>query len=170
MKQTLLFAAWGVLTVCGVLAQRSLEGASLPDFRASVRFHFRKKLADVQPNEKGVTAPAYRVEELPPAQLLPEKNRRVIQGNVRELPFTFNLRLTQPDTESPPLLEVNVVDPHTGRSLKGFPAKRPLTRQGVAFDLPLSEGEARQARRAFANDGSAILTYVNLVVNLAEDR
>jgi hypothetical protein len=136
MKRTPLFAAWGVLTACGAFAQGPIETALPPDFRASVRFHFREKLADARPGEKGVTAPAYCQEELPPAWWLPEKRRRVIGGDVPDLPFTFNLWLTRPDAQKPPRLEINVVDPRTGRSLEGFPAQRPLSRSVLECTLP----------------------------------
>jgi hypothetical protein len=168
MKRTLVIAAWGFLTGCGALAQGPVERALLPDFRASVRFHFRERVPKARPGEKAVTAPGYHEEGLPPAQLLPEKQRRVIEGKVPDLPFVFNLRLTRPDPQKPPLLEVNVVDPHTGRSITGFPAKHDLTRDGAAFDVPISKGEARKARRALGNDALAFLTHLNVVVTLLQ--
>jgi hypothetical protein len=162
MKSTLALAAFFYLfTDHPVLAQTAPDGSSLPDFRARVRFHYR---------EKNVSAPASTDEDLPAAQFLPEKQRRIIEGKVPNLGFKFYLRLSRPDPERAPLLEVNVVDPVTGRSLEGFPVKQELTDAGGSFELPLSELQKRHARLAVGEDGQYFITYVNLIVNLATDR
>jgi hypothetical protein len=155
---------------CGTLAQGPVQGAPLPDFRASVRFNFRERLPEAQGGQKAVTAPGYHEEALPPARFLAEQKRRVIQGKVPDLPFDFNLRLSRPDAQRPPLLEVDVVDAHTGQSIKGFPTKQELTDQGAAFELPLTKAQGRQARRVLKSDALAFLTYVSLVVNLTAER
>ena len=162
MNRTVTLVAAIVLILHNVPAQPAVDHELLEDFQASVRFHFREKAL---PGEKSVSAPGYETESLPPAQLLPEKKRRVIQGKVPDLPFVFYLRLTHPNRQGPPLLEVNVVDPHTNQVIKGFPAKQDLT-EVSDFDIPLSEDQARRARHALRDDPLAFLTYVNLVVRL----
>jgi hypothetical protein len=159
MKSALVLAAlFYFFTGHSVLAQTAHHSSSLPDFRARVRFHYR---------EKDVSAPASTDEDLPAAQFLPDKQRRVIEGKVPNLAFRFYLRLTRPDQERSPLLEVNVVDPVSGRPLEGFPVKQELTDEGNSFELPLSKLQKRHARRAVGEDGQYFITYVNLIVNLA---
>ena len=165
MNRTVTLVAAIVLILHNVPAQPAVDRELLPDFQASVRFHFREKLPNALPGEKSVSAPSYEKESLPPARLLPEKKERVIQGKVPDLPFVFYLRLTRPNQQGPPLLEVNVVDPHTNQAIKGFPAKQDLT-DVSDFDIPLSEDQARRARRALGDDPLAFITYVNLVVRL----
>ena len=165
MNRTVAVTAVAILIVHNALAQLAADRELLPDFRASVLFHFRERIPEAPPGEKNVTAPDVEREDLPPAQLLPEKKRRVIQGKVPDLPFVFYLRLTHPNLQGPPLLEVNVVDPHTNQSIKGFPAKQDLT-DVADFEIPLSEGQARRARRALGDNPLAFITYVNLVVRL----
>lgn len=165
MNRTVAFAAVATLIVHSALAQLAADRELLPDFRASVLFHFRERIPNAPPGEKNVTAPDVEREDLPPAHLLPKKKRRVIQGTVPDLPFVFFLRLTYPNLQGPPLLEVNIVDPRTNQSIKGFPAKQDLT-DVADFEIPLSEGEARSARHALGDDPLAFITYVNLVVRL----
>lgn len=141
-------------------AQSLRNGSPLPDFRARVRFHYR---------ETGVSAPASADKDLPAARFLPSKERRVIQGKVRDLPFVFYLRLTRPDRQGEPLLEVNVVDPATGRSIRGFPARQNLTSDASSFELALSGAQKRRARRAIGGDDRCFITYVNLIVNAVTD-
>jgi hypothetical protein len=151
-----LAAAVGLLTSPAAFAQPLRNGSSLPDFRARVRFHYR---------EKGISAPASADEDLPGAQFIPSKQRRVIQGQVRDLPFVFYLRLTRPDPQREPLLEVNVMNPSTGQSIEGFPARQNLTGDGGSFELALSEAQKRRARRAIGGDDRCFITYVNLIVD-----
>ena len=165
MSRTVTLVAAIVLLLHDVPAQPAADRELLPDFQASVRFHFREKLPNALPGEKSVSAPSYETESLPPARLLPEKKERVIQGKVPDLPFVFYLRLTHPNRQGPPLLEVNVVDPHTNQAIKGFPAKQDLT-DVSDFEIPLSGDQARRARHALRDDPLAFLTYVNLVVRL----
>jgi hypothetical protein len=162
MKRPLaLVTAFCLLTSHATFAQSTRNGSSLPEIRAWVRFHYR---------EEGVSAPASADEELPAARFLPNKQRRVIQGNVRDLPFVFYLRVTRPDPRRAPLLEVNVVDPATRRSIKGFPAKEDLTGERNSFELALSEAQKRRARRAVGDDGRTFITYVNLVVDAVTEQ
>jgi hypothetical protein len=154
-----------VLIVHNALAQLPADHELLPNFRALVQFHFRERVPDASPGEKNVTAPDVEREDLPPAQLLPGKRRRVIEGRVPDLPFVFYLRLTHHNPQGPPLLEVNVVNSHTNQSIKGFPTKKDLT-DVVDFEIPLSEAQTRRARRALGDDPLAFITYVNLVVRL----
>jgi hypothetical protein len=149
-----------LLTSYATFAQSLRNGSSLPEFRARVRFHYR---------EKGVSAPASTDEDLPAAEFLPGKQRRVIQGEVRDLPFVFYLRLTRPDPQREPLLEVNVVDPATRRSIRGFPAKQNLTGEGSYFDLVLSGAQKRRAHGAIGDDDRTFITYVNLIVDAVTD-
>jgi len=165
MNRTVTLVAAIVLILHNVPAQPAVDRELLPDFQASVRFHFREKLPNALPGEKSVSAPSYEKESLPPARLLPEKKKRVIQGKVPDLPFVFYLRLTRPNQQGPPLLEVNVVDPHTNQAIKGFPAKQDLT-DVSDFDIPLSEDQARRARRALGDDPLAFITYVNFTSSL----
>ncbi|MBV9998992.1 MAG: hypothetical protein JO015_07745 [Verrucomicrobia bacterium] len=165
MNPTVILVAAMVLMLHEVSAQPAADRELLPDFQASVRFHFREKIPDALPGEKSVSAPSYETENLPPAQLLQEKKRRVIRGKVPDLPFVFYLRLTRPNPQGPSLLEVNVVDPYTNQAIKGFPAKQDLT-DVSDFEIPLSGDQARRARHALRGDPLAFLTYVNLVVRL----
>jgi hypothetical protein len=130
MKSALALAAlFFFFTGHSVLAQTVHQDSSLPDFRARVRFHYR---------EKDVSAPASTDEDLPAAQFLPDQQRRIIEGKVPNLGFKFYLRLTRPDPDRSPLLEVNVVDPLSGRPLEGFPVKQELTDEGGSFNLIVS--------------------------------
>ena len=150
---------------CTLSAQSAADRELLPDFEAWVLFHFRERIPEVPPGEKNVSAPGVEREALPPARLLPGKKRRVIQGKVPDLPFVFFLRLTHPNLQGPPLLEVNVVDPRTHQSIKGFPATQEL--MDVAdFEIPLSGDQLRRARRVLGNDPPAFITFVELVVGL----
>jgi hypothetical protein len=149
-----------LLTSHAAFAQSLRNGSSLPDLRARVRFHYR---------EKGVSAPASTDEDLPAAQFLPGKHRRVIQGKVRDLPFVFYLRLTRPGPQREPLLEVNVVDPATRRSIRGFPTRQNLTGEGSSFELALSKAQKRRAHRAIGDDDRGFVTYVNLIVDAVSD-
>jgi hypothetical protein len=133
--------------------------------RQMIMRSFRERIPDALPGEKNVTAPDVEREELPPARLLPEKKRRVIEGRVPDLPFVFYLRLTHNDPQGPPLLEVNVINPHTNQSIKGFPTKNDFT-DTVDFEIPLSEAQTRRARHALGDDPLAFITYVRLVVKL----
>jgi hypothetical protein len=162
MKSALAFAAvFCLLMSHSDFAEPIRDGSALPDFRGRVRFHYR---------EKNVSAPASTDEDLPAAQFLPEKQRRIIEGKVRDLPFMFYLRLTRPDPSRAPLLEVNVVDPATRRSIQGFPVEQDLKEAGGSFELPLSEAQKRGARRAVGDDDQIFITYVNLIVNLATEQ
>jgi hypothetical protein len=165
MNRMALVAVMAVLIVHHALAQLPVDYELLPNFRALVQFHFRERIPDAPPGEKNVTAPDVEREDLPPAQLLAGKKRRVIEGRVPNLPFVFYLRLTHHNPPGPPLLEVNVVNPHTNQSIKGFPAKKELT-DSVDFEIPLSEAQTRRARHALGDDTLAFITYVNLVVKL----
>jgi hypothetical protein len=162
MKCHLAFFAVVCLLTSHVAVAQPLndDGSSLPDFRARVRFHYR---------EARVSAPASADEDLPAARFIPARQGRVIQGKVRDLPFVFYLRLTRPDRQRKPLVEVNVVNPATGRSIRGFPAKQNLTGDASSFELALSGNQKRRARRAIGGDGWCLITYVNLIVDSVTD-
>jgi hypothetical protein len=170
VKRILLFALVGLLFCISGLAQQQAATSPLPDFRAEVRFHFRERVPDAEPGEKNVTAPSYNTEELPASQFLSAQNQRVIQGKVPHLPFIFFLRLNRQDQQSQPLLEVNVVDSDTGKSVQGFPTRTAdLSEDGVDFDIPLSDSQAQEAKGAVDGDGNAFITYVQLLVRFPDN-
>ena len=174
MKSALaLTTAFCLLTGHSAFAQSIPDGSALSDFRARVRFHYREKKVSEEKadsGEKRDSAPASTDEDLPAAQFLPGKQRRIIEGKVRDLPFMFYLRLTRPDPKGASLLEINVVDPATGQSIQGFPVKQDLTEEGGSFELSLSEAQKRGARPAAGGDDRTYITYVNLIVNLVTDQ
>jgi hypothetical protein len=146
-------------------AQQQAASSPLPDFRAEVRFHFRERVPEAGPHEKNVTAPSYNTEELPASQFPFAQNQRVIQGKVPHLPFIFFLRLTRQGQQSQPLLEVNVVDSNTGKSVQGFPTQTGnLSEERLDFDIPLSNSQAQEAKGALNGDENAFITYVQLLV------
>ena len=138
----------------------------LPDFHATVQFHYRELFPDAKQGGKIVAAPGIKRENLPSTQLLPAKKSRVLQGKVRDLSLVFYIRLTRPDPAAPPLLEVNVIDPATKRSIQGFPAQQRMNEGFAEFHISLSDEQNRRATGVIKDDPLAFLSYVNLVVSL----
>jgi hypothetical protein len=166
MNRLLYLAILSFILCRDACSQSSAKPDFLPDFHATVEFHYRVLFPDTNQGGKIVAAPGIKRENLPSTQLLPAKKSRVLQGKVRDLSLVFYVRLTRPDPAAPLFLEVNVIDPTTNRSIQGFPTQQSINEGVAEFHLSLSDEENRRATGVIKNDPLALLAYVNLVVSL----
>jgi len=118
-----------------LIAAENTGGGSLPEIKATVRFHIdgNGNLPDEIP--------------LPASTLLPEKQRRVIEGNLGRLPIRIYVRETpnQPSAT----MEVNIVDTRTGLALAGYPARQEVGQLGMlSFAIPINAADLNTLVRA----------------------
>jgi hypothetical protein len=118
-----------------LVAAETAGDKSLPEIKATIRFHVDGN-GDV-PDE--IT--------LPTSTLLPEKQRRVIVGNLGRLPIRIYLR--EMPNQPRPTIEVNVVDNRSGQPLKGYPARQEVGPLGMlSFAIPISGTDLNALVRA----------------------
>ena len=166
MKRTLFFLGSLIIGLIAAKAGTVADGQELPDFNAEVILVTREPIPDAKPDEKQVSAPGYDSHKLPSSKYLAAKHRRVIEGTIPGLPFTFYLRLTRPDSSDALQLEENVVDHRTNHSLNEFPRSEELTEAGFSVVLDLSDADLKKAKVAIHDDPDAYVTEVILRVHL----
>ncbi len=96
------------------------------NFGCFVRYNLR----GFRPNEGRAYYKDYNGEKLPPSYLVRDSNgriTRVVKGSVKYLPYLFTIKVTKKDKTDPGIIETDIVDPMTNKSLPGFPSKIPNT-------------------------------------------
>jgi hypothetical protein len=122
-----------------LVAAETAGDQSLPEIKAVIRFH-----ADGNGDVPEEIA-------LPTSTLLPEKQRRVIVGNLGRLPIRIYLR--EMPNQPRLTMEVNIVDNRSGQPLKGYPTRQEVGPLGMlSFAIPISRtdlnGLVRDAKQA----------------------
>ena len=134
MRKTLFIAglvASGWFSATG----EEMQNASLPEIKASIRFHS---------NSYGTVPDEI---ELPAGTLLDSKERRVIEGDLGRLPIRIYIRETP--NQPRPTIEVNIVNTRTNQALAGYPARQEVGPLGMlSFNVPLMPGDLEKLVRA----------------------
>jgi hypothetical protein len=124
MRITLLTA---VLVASGLLlaTAEELQNPSLPEIKATVRFH-----SDSYGNVPDEI-------ELPAGALLASKQRRTIEGDLGRLPIRIYIRETP--NQPRPTIEVNIVNTRTNQPLSGYPTRQEVGPLGMlSFNIPVT--------------------------------
>ena len=139
MRKTLFIAgliASGLFSAIG----EELQNASLPEIKASIRFH----------SDSYGTVPDEI--ELPASTLLESKERRVIEGDLGRLPIRIYIRETP--NQPRPTIEVNLVNARTNQALAGYPTHQEVGPLGMLnFNVPLMPADLEMLVRAARKSG-----------------
>ncbi len=158
------------------LCHLNAEDAIPENFACEVRYHF---LGFHSNDER----PSYRdcdIESLPPSFITKLHNdfyARVVKGSVKNLPYSFTIKMTKKNNSDPGIIEVNVIDASTKKSINGFPRqiasplKQNLEDERTDFDIKVPEAlenkiiEFYMTPRGYPPpDGQ--LTYINLIIGI----
>jgi hypothetical protein len=147
-----------------------------PPFACEVRYHYREHYPDAKPGEKNVSAPGDEREYLPKSQVIISDHDvcRIVRGSVKSLPYKFTIKILAKNNSDQGTLEANIVDPSSGKSLKGFPIKLANPMQpGVEtsrtdFTISITKVQKDKIKmRYLSREG--FVTYANLVIGIDDD-